>query len=191
MDGEQEQSKDNIAKQIAINQEQKNQIENLQAKINSFSNNQSQLVEKSRFKASSYMNEINQREEELGRVRANLVDMQEENKQLTVTREKFKAQNVFLAKELKTMELEFNQQKKKIEEQQRLIDNLCVTQKVQNQSLIQSAGCFQPGQICLRLLSFRLDSSVVQEFEPPSSGAVLRGTRSHAPVFFVISVFHK
>jgi seryl-tRNA synthetase len=140
MDGEQEQSKDNIAKQIAINQEQKNQIENLQAKINSFSNNQSQLVEKSRFKASSYMNEINQREEELGRVRANLVDMQEENKQLTVTREKFKAQNVFLAKELKTMELEFNQQKKKIEEQQRLIDNLCVTQKVQNQSLIQSAG---------------------------------------------------
>ena len=140
MDGEQEQSKDNIAKQIAINQEQKNQIENLQAKISSFSNNQSQLVEKSRFKASSYMNEINQREEELGRVRANLVDMQEENKQLTVTREKFKAQNVFLAKELKTMELEFNQQKKKIEEQQRLIDNLCVTQKVQNQSLIQSAG---------------------------------------------------
>lgn len=38
-DGEQEQSKDNLAKQIAINQEQKNQIENLQAKINSFSNN--------------------------------------------------------------------------------------------------------------------------------------------------------
>ena len=80
MDGEQEQSKDNIAKQIAINQEQKNQIENLQAKINSFSNNQSQLVEKSRFKASSYMNEINQREEELGRVRNQLIDAQEENK---------------------------------------------------------------------------------------------------------------
>ena len=74
-------------------------------------------MEKSRFKASNYMNEINQREEELGRVRSNLVDMQEENKQLTVTREKFKAQNVFLAKELKAMELEFNQQKKKIEEQ--------------------------------------------------------------------------
>lgn len=54
------------------------------------------------------MNEINQREEELGRVRSNLCDMQEENKQLTVTREKFKSQNVFLAKELKVMELEFN-----------------------------------------------------------------------------------
>ena len=59
MDDEQEQAKDNLAKQIAINQEQKNQIENLQTKINSFSQNQSQLVEKSRFKASSYMNEIN------------------------------------------------------------------------------------------------------------------------------------
>ena len=30
------------------------------------------------------------------------------------------------------MELEFEKQKRKIEEQQRLIDNLCVTQKVQN-----------------------------------------------------------
>ena len=58
-------------------------------------------MEKSRFKASSYMNEINQREEELGRVRSNLIDAQEENKQLTVTREKIRAQNEFLAKELK------------------------------------------------------------------------------------------
>lgn len=64
-------------------------------------------MEKSRFKASSYMNEINQREEELGRVRQNLVDTQEENKQLTVSREKFRKQNEFLAKELKQMELEF------------------------------------------------------------------------------------
>jgi len=46
----------------------------LQKKIDGFSANQSELVEKSRFKASSYMNEINQREEELGRVRTNLVD---------------------------------------------------------------------------------------------------------------------
>jgi regulator of replication initiation timing len=53
------------------------------------------------------MNEINQREEELGRVRQNLVDTQEENKQLTVSREKFRKQNEFLAKELKQMELEF------------------------------------------------------------------------------------
>jgi len=36
------------------------------------------------------MNEINQREEELGRVRSTLVDAQEENKWLTVTREKFR-----------------------------------------------------------------------------------------------------
>ena len=63
------------------------------------------------------MNEINEREEELGRVRANLVGFQEENKSLTVSREKMRAQNIFLAKELKTMELEFNQQKKKIDEQ--------------------------------------------------------------------------
>ena len=81
------------------------------------------------------MNEINQREEELGRVRSNLVDAQEENKQLTVSREKIRQQNEFLSKELKTMESEFEKQQRKVEEQQRLIDSLCVTQKVQNESL--------------------------------------------------------
>ena len=53
------------------------------------------------------MNEINQREEELGRVRQTLVDAQEENKSLTVTREKFRKQNEFLAKELKQMEADY------------------------------------------------------------------------------------
>ena len=43
MDSDMEQAQDNIAKQIAINSEQKNQIENLQTKINSFSQNQSQV----------------------------------------------------------------------------------------------------------------------------------------------------
>lgn len=56
---EQDRGSDNIAKQMAINAAQKAQIEHLQKKIDSFSNNQSELVEKSRFKASSYMNEIN------------------------------------------------------------------------------------------------------------------------------------
>ncbi len=50
------------------------------------------------------MNEINQIEGEMRRVRSNLIDAQEENKQLTVTREKIRAQNEFLAKELKQME---------------------------------------------------------------------------------------
>jgi hypothetical protein len=53
------------------------------------------------------MNQINQREEELGRIRLNLVNAQEENKQLTVSREKFRQQNEFLAKDLKSMENEF------------------------------------------------------------------------------------
>ena len=80
------------------------------------------------------MNEINQREEELSRVRAILVEAQEENKLLTVTREKIRQQNEFLAKELKSMELEFGLQKSKIAEQERLIDSLVVSHKIPNQS---------------------------------------------------------
>jgi Tfp pilus assembly protein PilE len=86
------------------------------------------------------MNEINQREEELGRIRLNLVNAQEENKQLTVSREKFRQQNEFLAKDLKNMENEFAVQKRKIEEQQRLIDSLQITAKIPNQNLMQVSG---------------------------------------------------
>jgi hypothetical protein len=38
------------------------------------------------------------------------------------------------------MEMEFNLQKKKIEEQERLIDSLCVTQKVNNPSFSKAGG---------------------------------------------------
>jgi len=68
------------------------------------------------------------------------VNAQEENKSLTVTREKMRQQNDFLAKELKTMEYEFSLQKKKIEEQERLIDSLCVTKKVANPSFSRANG---------------------------------------------------
>ena len=44
-----------------------------------------------------------------------------------------------MAKELKQLEGEYAIQKLKIEEQQRLIDSLCVTQKVQN-NLISAGG---------------------------------------------------
>jgi hypothetical protein len=49
-------------------------------------------------------------------------------------------QNDFLAKELKTMEYEFSLQKRKIEEQERLIDSLCVTKKVANPSFSRANG---------------------------------------------------
>jgi hypothetical protein len=157
MDQEQSLAQGNLAQQMQTNLNQKTQIEHLQKKINGFSKNQSevskfesdafQLVEKSRFKASGYMTEINQREEELGRVRSNLIDAGEENKGLTVTREKMRKQNEFLAKELKTMEETFAQQKRKMEEQQRLIDNLTMTSKVHNASLKDAAGGSEGGMM--------------------------------------------
>ena len=57
-----------------------------------------------------------------------------------MSREKYRQQNEFLAKDLKQMENEFAVQKRKIEEQQRLIDSLCVTAKVPNQNLMQVSG---------------------------------------------------
>jgi hypothetical protein len=44
---------------MRLNKAQKEQIQHLQRKIDGFSGNQAELIEKSRFKASSYMNEIN------------------------------------------------------------------------------------------------------------------------------------
>lgn len=46
---------------------------------------------------------------------------------LTVTREKYRKQNEFLAKELKQMENEFEKSKALVRQQERLIDSLCMT----------------------------------------------------------------
>jgi len=79
-----------LAKQVRFCQQQTRTIEDLQKKLDGYTNNQKDTMEKNRFKAGTYMTEINQREEELGRIRAQLMNNQDEMKLLTVTREQFR-----------------------------------------------------------------------------------------------------
>jgi hypothetical protein len=82
---------------VRFSQQQGRQIEEMQKKIDAFTNGQRDVMEKNRFKAGTYMTEINQREEELGRIRAQLMNNQDEMKLLTVTREQFRQQKEQLA----------------------------------------------------------------------------------------------
>ena len=58
------------------------------------------------FKASSYMSEINQREEELGKMRAQLLNNQDEMKLLTVSREQLRQQKEKFEEQLKARDQE-------------------------------------------------------------------------------------
>ena len=88
-----------------------------------------QTMEKNRFKAGSYMQEINQREEELGRIRAQLMNNQDEMKLLTVTREQFRQQKEALTEQLKVRDEECDRMKRRMVDMNRLVDSMCVAQR--------------------------------------------------------------
>lgn len=86
-------------------------------------------MEKNRFKAGTYMTEINQREEELGRIRAQLMNNQDEMKLLTVTREQFRQQKESLTEKLKDRDSEIDKLNRRLIEMNRLVDSMCVAQR--------------------------------------------------------------
>ena len=86
-------------------------------------------MEKNRFKAGTYMQEINQREEELGRIRAQLMSNQDEMKLLTVTREQFRQQKEALAEQLRERDEECDKLKRRMVDMSRLVDSMCVAQR--------------------------------------------------------------
>jgi chromosome segregation ATPase len=77
------------------------------------------------------MGEINEREEELAKSRSQLSDLQEENRLMQVSTEKYRQQMEILQTELVEKEKELNKALEKLEEQSRLISNLSMTAKNQ------------------------------------------------------------
>ena len=118
-----------LAKQVRFSQQQGRQIEEMQKKIDGFTNGQKDMMEKNRFKAGTYMTEINQREEELGRIRAQLRNNQDEMKLLTVTREQFRQQKEAIAEQLKQRDAEIDKMKRRMMDMNRLVDSMCVAQR--------------------------------------------------------------
>ncbi|TNV79973.1 hypothetical protein FGO68_gene1178 [Halteria grandinella] len=126
---EMERGGETLAKQVRFCQQQTRTIEDLQKKLDGYTNNQKETMEKNRFKAGTYMTEINQREEELGRIRAQLMNNQDEMKLLTVTREQFRQQKEALAEKLKDRDGEIDKLNRRLIEMNRLVDSMCVAQR--------------------------------------------------------------
>jgi L-lysine 2,3-aminomutase len=59
-------------------------------------------AEKNKFKASNYMGEIMQKDKEIQKIRLQLLDQEEEMRQLSITREKFIRERNHLLNEMKT-----------------------------------------------------------------------------------------
>jgi hypothetical protein len=63
-------------------------------------------ADKNKFKASNYMGEIMQKDKEIQKIRLQLLDQEEEMRQLSITREKFIRERNHLLNEMKTQEEE-------------------------------------------------------------------------------------
>ena len=75
------------------------------------------------------MTEINQREEELGRVRSQLLSNQDEMKLLTVSREQCRQQSEKMSAMLKERDSELERLRSKVQDQNRLVDSMVLAQK--------------------------------------------------------------
>ena len=62
------------------------------------------MAEKNKLKASTYMGEINEREQELNAARNKLIDQEEEVRNMSVTKEKLTLERDYLVAELKTLD---------------------------------------------------------------------------------------
>ena len=87
------------------------------------------MLEKNRFKASSYMSEIHQREEELGRIRAQLLSNQDEMKLLTVSREQCRQQAEKLAEQVRERDRELERARAQLSDKNRLMDSMVMAQR--------------------------------------------------------------
>jgi chlorite dismutase len=84
-----------------------------------------QLQEKNKFKASSYLEEINKRETELRESRDKLLDMEEEQRKMSVNQEKLKSEKDYLISEMKQQQADFNALQSKFNDQARLLQSVC------------------------------------------------------------------
>ena len=75
------------------------------------------------------MTEINQREEELGRMRAQVMSMQDELKLLTVSREQYRQQFDVLNNQMGDKDKQIDQMSKKLKDQNRIMDSMVVAQR--------------------------------------------------------------
>ena len=82
------------------------------------------MSEKNAFKASSYMGEINEREQELNAARDKLIEQEEEMRQTSVTREKLTIERDYLLGELKVMNARMQDLQMKYNDQARLLSSV-------------------------------------------------------------------
>ena len=82
------------------------------------------MSEKNAFKASSYMGEINEREQELNAARDKLIEQEEEMRQTSVIREKLTIERDYLLGELKTMNARMQDLQIKYNDQARLLSSV-------------------------------------------------------------------
>jgi predicted nucleic acid-binding Zn-ribbon protein len=92
------------------------------------------VSEKNKFKASSYLGEIQGKEKELQAARLKVVDQEEEMRKLALTKQKFQAEREHLLAEMSKQEVELREMRSTYDGQLRLIQNL--TGHAKNQSAL-------------------------------------------------------
>jgi len=127
--GEVQQCHEQIGRQTNINHAQAQQIEEMGRKMDEFVASQKEMYEKSKFKVSSYQNEIDMREEEISRLKRNLGQREDEIAMLEQKQAQMAERMQDIEEELELKSGENNRLRAQVADLEKTVQDLFVSRK--------------------------------------------------------------
>lgn len=141
-----------IARQTNINHAQAQQIEEMSKKMDEFVASQKEMYEKSKFKVSTYQNEIDIREEEIGRLKRQLGMREDEISVLTQRQEQMSERMADIEEELELKSGENNRLRAQVADQEKTVQDLYVSRKGQGSFEVEMEKMKADNERLMRLL---------------------------------------
>ncbi|CAI2362644.1 unnamed protein product [Moneuplotes crassus] len=165
-----EQCHEQIARQASIIHEQNYKLEEASKRIHDASHSHSQLMQRSKINVTSFQNELEQKEEEVVRLRDQLNISEERARAACVEIQQDKERIEDLAKEIKYKEEEISRMKHKCEQHEAKIDELMVNKKSDSTHLIEMDYLKEDKRRLLAMLKSTKEFKEFAEFADDSGG---------------------
>ena len=165
-----EQCHDQIARQASIIHEQSYKLEEANRRLNDVSHTQSQLAQKSKINLTSFQNEIEQRDEELFRLREQFNTKENKIRDIYEDLDQTKDKVEELTKENKYKEEEIKRLKHKCDQHEAKIDEFMTNKKSDSTQLLELEQLKQDKRRFLLMLKSTKEYKEFSEFADDSGG---------------------
>jgi myosin heavy subunit len=165
-----EQCHEQIARQASIIHEQSYKLEQVNARLNDMSHNQSHLINKSKVNVSSFQNELEQRDEEVFKLRELLSQRDEKIRSFGGELDNEKDRIEEYVRECKYKDEEIERLKRKCEQHEGKIDDIMINKRGDSTQLLELDQLKEDKNRLLRLLKSSKEYKDFAEFADDNGG---------------------